>query len=47
MRLFSESALRKHLSEAGFSNICVHREPAFEWGVFWNAPWSVPITATA
>jgi len=47
MRLFSESDICKHLADAGFSSIRVHREPAFEWGIYWNAPWSVPVTARA
>jgi len=47
MRLFSESAIVRHLAAAGFKDIRVHREPAFEWGIYWSEPWSVPITATA
>jgi SAM-dependent methyltransferase len=47
MRLFSEADLRRHLADAGFSDVQVHREPAFEFGIYWPEPWSVPITARA
>lgn len=47
MRLFSEGALQRHLHDAGFRDICVHRDPAFESGIYWPHPWSVPITAIA
>jgi SAM-dependent methyltransferase len=47
MRLFSEPDLCRHLADAGFSDIQVHREPAFEYGIYWREPWSVPITARA
>jgi len=47
MRLFSEPDLCRHLADAGFSDIRVHREPAFERGIYWKDPWSVPITARA
>lgn len=47
MRLFSEADIRRHLEDAGFSDIQVHREPEFRFGIYWGAPWSVPITARA
>ena len=47
MRLFSESGVRRELTHAGFTDIKLHREPVFERGIYWNAPWSVPITARA
>lgn len=47
MRLFSEGALRRHLHEAGFRDVRVHREPVLEHGICWRHPWSVPITAVA
>ena len=47
LRLFSEPSLRRNLEGAGFGRIAVHREPCFKWGIYWNAPWSVPITAIA
>ena len=47
LRLFSESGLRRNLESAGFGKIEFHREPCFKWGIYWKAPWSVPITAIA
>ena len=47
LRLFSEPSLRRNLESAGFGRIAFHREPCFKWGIYWNAPWSVPITAVA
>jgi hypothetical protein len=47
MRLFSEAGLRRELERAGFVDIRFHREPCFEVGIYWHAPWSVPITAIA
>jgi SAM-dependent methyltransferase len=47
MRLFSEAGLRRELEHAGFTQIAFHREPSFQCGVYWDAPWSVPITAIA
>jgi len=47
LRLFSESGLRRDLEGAGFGRIAFHREPCFKWGIYWKAPWSVPITAIA
>jgi SAM-dependent methyltransferase len=47
LRLFSESSLRRNLEGAGFGRIAFHREPCFKWGIYWKAPWSVPITAIA
>jgi SAM-dependent methyltransferase len=47
MRLFSEPSLRAELAQAGFADVYFHREPAFESGVYWPEPWSVPITAIA
>jgi 2-polyprenyl-3-methyl-5-hydroxy-6-metoxy-1,4-benzoquinol methylase len=47
LRLFSGAALRRHLLDAAFSSVHVHREPVFERGIYWKHPWSVPITAIA
>lgn len=47
LRLFSESSLRRNLESAGFGKIEFHREPCFKWGIYWKAPWSVPVTAVA
>jgi len=45
MRLFSLEALIKNLSVAGFSDIKVHSEPAFESGIYWAQPFGIPISA--
>jgi SAM-dependent methyltransferase len=45
MRIFSETALLRHLAEAGFEEIAVHREPDFAHGIWWPEPWSLPLTA--
>ncbi|HZQ62054.1 MAG TPA: methyltransferase domain-containing protein [Casimicrobiaceae bacterium] len=47
MRLFSVASLRSDLEAVGFGNVTVHAEPCFERGIYWSAPWSVPITALA
>ena len=47
LRLFSEPGLRRNLESAGFGRIAFHREPCFQWGIYWKAPWSVPLTAVA
>ena len=47
LRLFSEAGLRRNLEGAGFGRIAFHREPCFKRGIYWKAPWSVPITAVA
>ena len=47
MRVFSESGLIRELGRAGFGEITVHRGPCFDAGIYWNVPWSVPITALA
>jgi SAM-dependent methyltransferase len=45
MRVFGEAALLRHLAEAGFEEIIVHREPDLRHGVYWPEPWSLPISA--
>lgn len=45
MRLFCLSDLQKHLQKAGFTDIRVHDEPHFEYGIFWLHPWSLVISA--
>ncbi len=47
LRLFSEPALRRELEAAGFVDVTVQRRPCFPWGIYWNEPWSVPLTARA
>lgn len=45
MRVFSETGLLNELSRAGFSDIRIHGEPCPEFGIVWEQPWSLPITA--
>ncbi len=45
MRLFSESALKEHLTRAGFQLVTFHQTPNFEHGIYWQYPWSLPMTA--
>jgi SAM-dependent methyltransferase len=45
MRVFSEPALLRHLAEAGFDEIIVHREPDLLHGIWWPEPWSLPLSA--
>ncbi len=47
MRVFSETGLRRELEGAGFTQVEFHREPCFRWGIHWEEPWSVPVTAFA
>jgi len=45
MRVFAEAALLKHLAEAGFEAITVHRTPDLAHGIFWPEPWAFPLSA--
>jgi SAM-dependent methyltransferase len=45
MRVFAETAIQKHLAEAGFVSITIHRAPDLEHGVCWPEPWSLPFSA--
>ncbi|MEO5717085.1 MAG: methyltransferase domain-containing protein [Chthoniobacterales bacterium] len=45
MRIFSESDLNRHLTDAGFSEIIFYREPVLPYGIAWPEPWSRPIAA--
>ncbi|MDR2710045.1 MAG: class I SAM-dependent methyltransferase [Burkholderiales bacterium] len=45
MRLFSLEALMKNLREAGFTDIRVHNEPAFKYGIYWPKPFGIPLLA--
>lgn len=47
MRRFSQSGLRGHLEQAGFTQIRFHAEPYLGAGVYWSNPSSVPVTARA
>ena len=45
MRVFAERALLRHLTDAGFEAVTVHREPDLSHGIWWPEPWSLPISA--
>lgn len=45
MRIFSESALLDELKNAGFDSIKIHNETKLEFGIAWQYPWALPITA--
>ncbi|MCC6586057.1 MAG: class I SAM-dependent methyltransferase [Bryobacterales bacterium] len=45
MRIFSESALRKHLHDAGFRRVRIETKSSEEHGVFFSGPCSLPIIA--
>jgi len=45
MRVFSEAALLRHLAEAGFEAITVHRTPDLSHGIWWPEPWAFPLSA--
>jgi hypothetical protein len=45
MRVFSKSGLMNELGRAGFCDIRIHAEPCPEFGIAWEHPWSLPITA--
>ncbi len=45
MRIFSLQGLLDELEQAGFVSIRVASESTPEFGIFWDAPWSLPIIA--
>lgn len=45
MRIFSKADLLAHLTAAGFTSIEVHSAPCFRHGIWWAAPFSLPISA--
>jgi len=45
MRVFAEAALLRHLTEAGFEAITVHRTPDLSHGIWWPEAWSFPLSA--
>jgi SAM-dependent methyltransferase len=47
LRLFAERSLLRHLEEAGFRDVVVHRDDDLGHGIRWPQPWSLPITARA
>lgn len=47
MRVFCKDSLERDLRDAGFVDIRFHDEPVPEFGIFWQQPWSLPVTACA
>lgn len=45
MRVFSQNGLLMELSQAGFETVKICSEPCWEFGIYWNRPWSLPIIA--
>lgn len=45
MRVFSLDGLMAELEQAGFTNIKIHSEPCWEFGIYWSQAWSLPLTA--
>ena len=45
LRIFAKRDLIRHLTEAGFRKVTVHRAPDFSYGIWWPQPWSWPISA--
>ncbi len=46
MRVFAECDLLKYLAAAGLSEIEVHRNPFFQYGIWWARLCSFPISAS-
>ncbi len=45
MRVFSESGILGNLAEAGFCDIRIHGTACPTFGIIWQQPWSLPMTA--
>ena len=45
MRVFAECDIIRHLTSVGFLNVAIHREPLFQFGIWWPQQWSRPISA--
>lgn len=45
MRLFSLKGLMRELEAAGFTDVRVHGEPQFKYGIYHAHPWSLPLSA--
>lgn len=45
MRVFCEADLKRHLADAGFTDIQIFGEDVPEWGILHKHPWSLPILA--
>ncbi|WP_445492895.1 methyltransferase domain-containing protein [Rhodopseudomonas sp. RCAM05734] len=46
MRVYSRSAVEKHLADAGFVDVQVFDQDIPKWGILHRYPWSLPIVAT-
>jgi len=46
MRQFGLADLERRLRNAGFDRVEIHAQPAFNHGVYWCAPYAVPIVAS-
>lgn len=47
MRVFAKDSLQRELAHAGFSDIRFADQAVPEFGIFWQVPWSIPVTARA
>lgn len=47
MRVMSKDQVRSQLQQAGFRDIRFEGKPVREWGIYWQVPWSLPVTARA
>jgi len=45
MRLFAEADLLRRLRVAGFIDVRIRRDICFEYGIWWEQPWSWPLSA--
>ncbi len=45
MRVFSRASVLRELAEAGFTDIRERNQAVPQYGIYWDKPWSVPITA--
>ena len=45
MRVFSRADLLAHLEATGFTAIEFHSAPCFRYGIWWQNPFSLPISA--
>jgi SAM-dependent methyltransferase len=45
LRVFGLPALKAHFEASGFTDVRIHSEPYFEYGIFWLHPWSLVISA--
>lgn len=45
MRVFSQAGLMSELQHAGFGKVKIYSEPCWEFGVYWQDSWSLPMAA--